>query len=209
MSCRCIYEDAWSEEVSVGFTTDYRCPPVPAIVNSEVTDTTISLVWWMPDSADYSEVEYGPRGFEEGEGTFRPHITRNYFGYGQTFISGLTPYTAYEVRIRNYCSHSDALSDWFTFDTMTPGPYTDYVGIGSTQLEDVTLRPNPATSRVTVSSPYAITRIRAVDMLGRVLCDLPATSNEVELDTGDWPRGIVILHISTPHGSAVRKLTMN
>ena len=208
VACWCIYAEEYSDTVSVGFRTTYGCPPVPAVTNCAVTDTTIALAWWIPDSADYTDVEYGPLGFAEGEGTLKPHITRNYYGYGTLMMSGLEPRTAYEVRMRNYCSHSDAMSEWFSFDTVTTGPDTTTEGINAILQQQVSLRPNPATTRVQVASPVAMTRIVVTDLQGRTLLELPTMADTVELDTSAWPRVTVIVTIYTAQGKAVKKLAL-
>ena len=208
VACWCIYAEEYSDTVSVGFRTAYACPPVPAVTGCAVTDTTIALSWWIPDSADYTDVEYGPAGFAEGEGTSKPHITRNYYGYGTLMMSGLEPRTAYEVRMRNYCSHSDAMSEWFSFDTMTTWTDTTTEGINAVLQEQVSLRPNPATTRVQVASPVAMTRIVVTDLQGRTLLELPAMADTAEFDTSTWPRGTVIVTIHTPQGKAVKKLAL-
>ena len=208
VACWCIYAEEYSDTVSVGFRTAYGCPPVLSVTNCAVTDTTIALAWLIPDSADYTDVEYGPAGFAEGEGTSKPHITRNYYGYGTLMMNGLEPRTAYEVRMRNYCSHSDAMSEWFSFDTMTTWTDTTTEGINAVLQEQVSLRPNPATTRVQVASPVAMTRIVVTDLQGRTLLELPAMADTAELDTSTWPRGTVIVTIHTPQGKAVKKLAL-
>ena len=208
VACWCIYAEEYSDTVSVGFRTAYACSPVPAVTNCAVTDTTIALAWLIPDSADYTDVEYGPAGFAEGEGTSKPHITRNYHGYGTLMMSGLEPRTAYEVRMRNYCSHSDAMSEWFSFDTMTTWTDTTTEGINAVLQEQVSLRPNPATTRVQVASPVAMTHIVVTDLQGRTLLELPVTADTAEFDTSTWPRGTVIVTIHTAQGKAVKKLAL-
>ncbi len=208
VACWCIYAEEYSDTVSVGFRTEYACPPVPAVTSCAVTDTTIALAWLIPDSADYTDVEYGPAGFAEGEGTSKPHITRNYYGYGTLMMSGLEPRTAYEVRMRNYCSHSDAMSEWFSFDTMTTWTDTTTEGVNAILQQQVSLRPNPATTRVQVASPVAMTRIVVTDLQGRTLLELPVTADTAEFDTSSWPRGTVIVTIHTPQGKAVKKLAL-
>ena len=207
VACWCIYAEEYSDTVSVGFRTAYVCPPVPAVTNCAVTDTTIALAWLIPDSADYTDVEYGPAGFAEGEGTSKPHITRNYHGYGTLMMSGLEPRTAYEVRMRNYCSHSDAMSEWFSFDTMTTWTDTTTEDINAV-LQQVSLRPNPATTRVQVASPVAMTRIVVTDLQGRTLLELPVTADTAGIDTSTWPRGTVIVTVHTAQGKAVKKLAL-
>lgn len=206
--CWCIYAEEYSDKQTVTFRTKFACPAVPEIHAIEVTDTTIALSWRIPDSADYTDVEYGPRGFAEGEGTLRPHITRGYYGYGSTTIGGLMPHTAYEVRLRNYCSNSGEVSSWYAIDTVTTGRDTSAAVIGAVLSERVVLRPNPATSKVVVESPSPITRIEAVDLQGRNLYDAPAASTTVEIATASWPRGTVVVTVYTTQGTVTKKLTL-
>ena len=208
IACWCIYAEEYSDKQTVAFRTKFACPAVPEIHAIEVTDTTIALSWWIPDSADYTDVEYGPRGFAEGEGTLRPHITRGYYGYGSTMIGGLMPHTAYEVRLRNYCSNSGRVSSWYAIDTVTTGIDTTTEGVVTVLSERVVLRPNPATSKVVVESPSPITRIEAADLQGRKLYDAPAMSTAVEIATASWPRGTVVVTVHTTRGIVTKKLTL-
>lgn len=206
--CWCIYAEEYSDKQTVTFRTKFACPAVPEIHAIEVTDTTIALSWRIPDSADYTDVEYGPRGFAEGEGTLRPHITRGYYGYGSTTIGGLMPHTAYEVRLRNYCSNSGEVSSWYAIDTVTTGIDTSAAVIGTVLSERVVLRPNPATSKVVVESPSPITRIEVADLQGRKLYDAPAMSSAAEIATASWPRGTVVVTVYTTQGTVTKKLTL-
>ena len=208
IACWCIYAEEYSDKQTVAFRTKFACPAVPEIHAIEVTDTTIALSWWIPDSADYTDVEYGPRGFAEGEGTLRPHITRGYYGYGSTMIGGLMPHTAYEVRLRNYCGNSGRVSSWYAIDTVTTGIDTTTVAIGTVLAERVVLRPNPATSKVVVESPSPITRIEASDLQGRKIYDAPAMSSTAEIATASWPRGTVVVTVHTTQGTVTKKLTL-
>ncbi|MBQ3950444.1 MAG: T9SS type A sorting domain-containing protein, partial [Bacteroidales bacterium] len=74
--------------------------------------------------------------------------------------------------------------------------------------EQVSLRPNPATTRVQVASPVAMTRIVVTDLQGRTLLELPVTADTAEFDTSTWPRGTVIVTIHTAQGKAVKKLAL-
>jgi hypothetical protein len=208
IACWCIYAEEYSDKQTVAFRTKFACPTVPEIHAIEVTDTTIALSWWIPDSADYTDVEYGPRGFAEGEGTLRPHITRGYYGYGSTMIGGLMPHTAYEVRLRNYCSNSGRVSSWYAIDTVTTGIDTTTEDVVTVLSERVVLRPNPATAKVVVESPSPITRIEASDLQGRKLYDTPAMSTAVEIATASWPRGTVVVTVHTTRGTVTKKLTL-
>lgn len=206
VSCWCTYEEAYSEAVSVVFRTEYRCPPIQGLVSIGVDDSTIAMVWQMTDSADYSEVEYGAVGFAEGEGTLVTNITRNYGGYGYVMISGLTPGTAYEIRMRNYCGHSDTVSQWLCIDTVTTGGNPMVESIDEGWRGAVTLSPNPATTRFSLESPVAIARVVVTDLSGRIVYDKQMNSNTATIATEGWPKGLVLVAIETERGVLLRKL---
>lgn len=206
VSCWCTYEEAYSEAVSVVFRTEYRCPPIQGLASIVVDDSTIAMVWQMADSADYSEVEYGAVGFAEGEGTLVTNITRNYGGYGYVMISGLTPGTAYEIRMRNYCGHSDTVSQWFCIDTVTTGGNPMVESIDEGWRGAVTLSPNPATTRFSLESPVAIARVVVTDLSGRIVYDKRMNSNTATIATEGWPKGLVLVAIETERGVLLRKL---
>ena len=116
-------DSAYSDETVCLFRTALRCEPAGEESLFVATDTTIQLAWEMPDSASWCEVEWGPEGFGEGEGTLLPHVTRGYLG-GYVFMQHLAPATRYDVRVRCWCQHSQAFSPWREYTVATRGRYT-------------------------------------------------------------------------------------
>ena len=116
-------DSAYSDETVCLFRTALRCEPAGEESLFVATDTTIQLAWEMPDSASWCEVEWGPEGFVEGEGTLLPHVTRGYLG-GYVFMQHLAPATRYDVRVRCWCQHSQAFSPWREYNVATRGRYT-------------------------------------------------------------------------------------
>ena len=116
-------DSAYSDETVCLFRTQLRCEPAGEISLFVATDTTIQLAWSLPDSAAWCEVEWGPEGFSEGEGTLLPHVNPGYLG-GFIFLQHLQPATSYDVRVRNWCQHSQAFSQWREYNVATKGRYT-------------------------------------------------------------------------------------
>ena len=119
----CSDDSAYSEQSVTSFRTAPRCEPAGEESLFVATDTTIQLAWEMPDSASWCEVEWGPEGFVEGEGTLLPHVNPGYMG-GYLFLQHLQPATSYDVRVRNWCPHSQAFSQWREYNVATKGRYT-------------------------------------------------------------------------------------
>ena len=103
----CSDDSAYSEQSVTSFRTAPRCEPAGEVSLFVASDTTIQLAWSLPDSAAWCEVEWGPEGFSEGEGTLLPHVNPGYMG-GYLFLQHLQPATSYDVRVRNWCPHSQA-----------------------------------------------------------------------------------------------------
>ena len=116
-------DSAYSDETVCLFRTQLRCEPAGEVSLFVATDTTIQLAWEMPDSASWCEVEWGPEGFAEGEGTLLPHVNPGYMG-GFIFLQHLQPATNYDVRVRNWCPHSQAFSQWREYNVATKGRYS-------------------------------------------------------------------------------------
>ena len=70
----------------------------------------------------------------------------------------------------------------------------------------VTVQPNPATNEARVLSSFGLTRIEAFDAGGRQVMGREATGVEATLDVTSWPRGTYLLRITTPLGTATKKL---
>ncbi|MCR4659974.1 MAG: T9SS type A sorting domain-containing protein, partial [Bacteroidales bacterium] len=126
-------------------------------------------------------------------------------------------------RYRNYDSP-------FLFPILTPPPAPDTTTVNdSTQTPDstgtgvdtnaavlpvdlmqsfVTISPNPAADRVQVLSSFGLVAIEVYDADGRQVHAEKVSGLARTIDTGHWPRGIYMLHITTPYGPAVRKLVL-
>ncbi len=126
---------------------------------------------------------------------------------------------------------TNGLNEWpFLFPILTPPPAPDTTTVNdSTQTPDstgtgvdtnaavlpsdlmqsfVTLSPNPATDRVQVLSSFGLVAIEVYDADGRQVHAEKVSGLARTIDTGHWPRGIYMLHITTPYGPVVRKLVL-
>ncbi len=95
---------------------DYRpaCMPVNSIVMDTNSETMAAISWNACGTNPSFEIEYGPEGFEQGQGTT---VTTNNTNY--TF-TGLFANSAYDVYIRTVCG-AGSYSDWvrgFIYTTM-------------------------------------------------------------------------------------------
>ena len=92
------------------------CPPVSGITASNIDTNSITLTWTDHAGANSWDVEYGPHGFEQGQGTF-------VYSTSSTFtINGLATSTKYDFFVRPIC---DEAADWTMASFTTADPYFD------------------------------------------------------------------------------------
>jgi Secretion system C-terminal sorting domain/Fibronectin type III domain/Carbohydrate binding domain len=140
------WDDFWNGS---GFTFTFTFTPVACLppnsisAPTNITTTTATLNWTASISTPSNgyDVEYGPVGFTQGNGT-----TVN-SGAGNTFVNltGLTPSTVYDYYVRANCGTSQSTwSDVDSFTTVKILPYLSGLD-DSTQLAGWTISGNSAT----------------------------------------------------------------
>ncbi|MCA1763764.1 MAG: T9SS type A sorting domain-containing protein [Flavobacteriales bacterium] len=86
------------------------------------------------------------------------------------------------------------------------GPCSTITEVEEMELMEVSVFPNPANSRVKVSAPNLIDRIRVFDISGKILKEKNVGSNSLEFDISNYRAGIYILKINTVKGLFIRKV---
>ena len=81
------------------------CLPVLNLQVSNIAQTEATISWTDQTNATAWNIEYGPAGFTQGQGTIVPNVTNPYT------LTGLTSATAYDVYVQAVCSATD-MSAW-------------------------------------------------------------------------------------------------
>lgn len=163
---------------------------------------TVMLRWLPPEERNEFQVSYGPEGFDPDSGTL-VLVTANRWRYIDTLHTG----QVMEARVRTVCRELDTLrySSWSNGVEWQ----TRYEGIVSPD-EDVRLaarvylRPNPATDRVEVVSPYGVKGIDVYGAHGIRWREFPAGTTA--FDVSDWAKGTYVVMVHTLSGSVTKKL---
>ena len=82
---------------------------------------------------------------------------------------------------------------------------TDPTGVVENETS-IKLFPNPASDHFTVEAE-GLLRVDVTDALGRIVCTLPATQDDLRVDTQSWKNGIYCVSIVTKTGTINRMLT--
>jgi hypothetical protein len=192
--CGANYELFSEPSDTVTFTTDICTVPTGVDAN-DITATQATITWTSTGALSY-EIEYGDRGFLQGEGTLISNITGT-----QTVLTGLEPEMMYDVYVRGYCTATlvSAWSDQKSFTT----PQDQ--GIDDVNGSMVNLYPNPASQQVTVSGFEGQATVSVVDMNGREV--YTATANgSLTIDVSGMAKGAYFVRITGESSSAIRKL---
>ncbi|MBP5516336.1 MAG: T9SS type A sorting domain-containing protein [Bacteroidales bacterium] len=190
----------------------YRCPVVS---NLHVEQTSVLsdgsncavLMWNSIGAADTTyEVCFGPAG------TPPEDCTRMYSAYNAKNICGLDSCEEYVVYVRAKCHRGavDFYGEWseglrvkICDDTMSGE------GIGDIMEQLVRVVPNPATTQVRVLSSYTLSRVEVFDLQGNKVLDQPAFGLTATFPVRDWPKGMYIVVVHTPAGTASKKLVVD
>lgn len=132
-------------------------------------------------------------------------------------LSNLSEGVYYTAMLRAQCdhhcpSHNRVWSDWSeptTFylgnqepDTTTAIEMAEYAPLFS-------LSPNPATGMVLVKlSEETSAQVEILDMEGRTVLSLASTAQLITIDVSGLAVGVYLVHLQSPLGSAIRKLTI-
>ncbi len=83
---------------------------------------------------------------------------------------------------------------------------TDDTGIPVDIAEEVRVFPNPATTRIEISSGEKIARIDVFDLTGKKVSSVEPQGHQVILQTGSWKQGVYMLHVQTASGVQSQKI---
>ena len=146
---------------TIQFTTN-NCEQVAGVTVTNITENS-AVVSWQAASATSYEVDYGPVGHGQGQGT--TVIVNDVTTYT---ITGLESETSYSVYVHALCE-ADAPGPWSQVQEFTT--LEDGIGIDVADGMNVSIYPNPTSSTTTIalSGVNGDVAITVVDMNGRVV----------------------------------------
>lgn len=182
------------------------CPQPTGLHILNQDSTSITLAWDDNGTGSW-EFSYGTTADAEN-GTIIP-CSVNFIT-----LSDLDTATQYVAYVRSVCSDtlpslwSDSLHIFIPGDTASGGHGEPEKIISNIDLFTY-LMPNPAHSQVLVSSSYGLQSIQIFTIGGVLLEQHSANGISTTLDVANLSKGIYIVRIVTPSGSAVKRLIVN
>ncbi len=199
--CTSGLNGGWSDtiEAIVAF-----CKPVKNVHIIPLSSSAVNITWDITDpDQNIWEVEYGLRGFYEGDGTGTTVLTAT----NSYTLTGLNFTTTYDVFVRARCGNG-------YYSIWTERKRFALAGIDQPDDDDasLTLYPNPASSEVSVivNAEPGEYRIDVVDMKGRIVntqaMTLATNNGSITIDISTLARGTYFVKISNGDFKVVRKL---
>ena len=124
---RAIRGNGYDSDIAIDdiLIENITCPSPVLLTASNMTDVSAELSWTENGSATTWNIEYGPSGFTQGQGTTVATSSNPYT------LTGLLPNSEYDIYVQSDCGGGDT-SDWigtvsFTTNcsTVTSFPYTE------------------------------------------------------------------------------------
>ena len=201
--CTSGLDGGWSDTI---VATVALCKPVKNVRITPIAATAVKITWDITDpEQNLWEVEYGLRGFYEGDGTGTKAITAT----NSYTLTGLNMTTTYDVFVRARCNNSH-YSIWTERNRFV------LAGIDTPQDydNDVFIYPNPATTEIMIvinaNNSAGEYLIDVVDMKGRIVKSktqkLDDNNSTVKLDVHDLAKGMYFVKITKGDYKVVRKL---
>ena len=186
---------------TISFTTS-TCAVVTGVVANATSAHTATVTWNATEATSY-EVNYGPRGFQTGDGEFVTVTTAS------ANLTGLNPQSNYDVYVRALCG-TGVQSNWSEAAQFST-PAGD--GISTAEGTSLSIYPNPTTSATTIalSGVNGEVTITIVDMNGRVVmsdsmsCEGDCTKT---MEVSGLAQGAYFVRISGESTNMVKKLVV-
>ena len=162
---------------------------------------TMAYVQWGLDILhDYYEVSYGPVGTPPGDGTvIQTHQPR-------VVINQLDRNTRYDVYVRAHCDRDT--SGWSSWSDTLHVHLATY-GIDNVGDEILSLSPNPARGTATVRCEAGVQSVEVVSATGATVLSLDGGGAQAcVLDLAGLAKGVYVVRIATPQGTAAQKLAV-
>ena len=189
----------WS--VPVRFRTKSCYGPHDVAVGT-VTSTTMD-VGWSPFSTEIDAHEV--IGLPVAGG---PKFKVQSLGAHSTTVTGLTPGTDYEFKVRPFCR--DAAGTPRIKGPLGPTYYFSTPSIRAEDASGLALQPNPASDQLTVTLPAGWGAERSLvvtDLLGRTIRAAQPAEDQLQIhfDTRDWPAGTYLIELTDGRRDASAK----
>ncbi len=211
-----------SNTVTCSVPTPVSCSlTVPGgLVATAESNTTERLTWGAIPSSDSIVIRYKP----ETSQVYR-YITLPNLGQLTLVLTGLTPNTKYQWRIKTVCgATSSSYSGKRLFTTLgfttvpyqTPSSSKNYVYTESDDESDMIIFPNPANESVRLSyysDQETVSFLSIMDMNGRVVkaqqIPIIEGDNEIKIETGELESGIYFLQIKNDQATQTQRLMIS
>ena len=175
------------------------CDAVRDVRLADSTDTTLTVMWTGGNNV-WWKVQY-----MEVNGTTVQAVST---AVPMVTLRGLRERTNYMVRVRGMCEWDTEYGEWSGWlDVFTGARHDDPVSISN--LERFTqLVPNPARGEVTVLSSYRLRRVVVYDLSGHAVLEQEAEGLAATIGLGALSKGVYVVAIHTPAGTATKRLVV-
>ena len=156
--------------------------------------------WDAGDNNSAYEISYGPEGTPAGEGTvYTPQIPQ--------YVTAIDRNTHYDFYVRARCDLDT--TKWSAWSEPLHVHLASMAINGAEEPVEWSLTPNPAHESATVQCEVGMTSVELLTVKGeRIMLRDMAGEPTCSLDLSGLAKGIYIVQVTTPKGTAARKLAV-
>ena len=182
----------WASDGSVNDLEDYHfymdnfiitCLRPTALSASNITDTQADLFWTSNGNETAWNIEYGPAGFSQGQGTV-VNVTTNPYT-----LTGLNANTGYDFYVQANCSGGGA-SAW-----VGPYTFTSAVTISDNQISGFNYYPNPVNYILNLSANDNINHVVVNNIVGQEVIKTMPKSRHAQINMSHLSSGIYFVKV--------------
>ena len=218
--CRTYYDDYSDGINATAIPYEYYRPRVKSVAAAYATYRDIEVSWVVSEPCESLVIMSDDRQFatpygsyttgdETEDGDLVLYSGTDTLGARFTIPADVEPTTKY---FRVYCRyHGDQYSSgkFATATPIEPEPEPDTQSISSPQVVDFSLRPNPATDRLEITTGATSDgTIILTDVIGRTVATARLDAGHATVDTSTLPRGTYTVVLNASTGRTAKKLVL-
>ncbi len=180
------------------FTTQCDCV-VPSVTTTVLSNSSVKMAW----VDDACSIDHRIQYKKSTVATYTTKVVYDSLGIPNTTITGLTPNTSYQYRVRTDCNASGTFNSGYT----AIGTFATPLRLGHSNNHLLSVYPNPSEGVVSINynGDYSL---RIFNLLGEVVYsnEVRGNNESLTIDLSNLNNGIYMVNVTSDEGVITQRL---